>query len=85
LDGSGKGGERAVSLLLNQQGFGLVVVKFESVVRHPLFDVRDAGLHGLDDGVCLVRFGRIVELSVISKRLMEDRMRLQKSRERLSV
>ena len=42
-------------------------------------------MHGLDNGVCLTGFARVVKLSVICKGLVRDRVRLQEGRERLRV
>ena len=55
---------------------------FSFFVGHPRFNVMDALLHGLNEFINLLWRGRFLQLSVISKRVMKDRVAVHNIRER---
>ena len=55
------------------------------VVGHPQLHVMDALLHGLNELINLLWRGRFLQLSVISKRMMKDRVAVHNIRERCGI
>ena len=62
-----------------------LVIKFHFVVGHPRLNVMDALLHGLNEFINLLWRGRFLQLSVISKRMMKDRVVVHNIREGCST
>ena len=58
---------------------------FSFFVGHPRFNVMDALLHGLNEFINLLWRGRFLQLSVISKRMMKDRVAVDNIRERCGI
>ena len=52
---------------------------------HPRFNVIDALLHGLNEFINLLWKGRFLQLNVISKRMLKDRVAVHNIRERCGI
>lgn len=62
------------ALAANQESFGLRVIKLELVLGHPLFHIRDTVFTGGKKSLDLTGMGRVVELGIVSKFTVRDRM-----------
>ena len=67
------------------QCFRLAIVKFQFVGGHPRLNVMDALLHELNEFINLLWRGIFLQLSVISNRVMKDRLAVHNIRERCGI
>ena len=75
----------SVSVWLYKENLCLVFIQFQFVWCHPGLHIRDACLHGQDNGMCLIRRTRVKQSCAVGNRLVGDRMSLNQRGERCRV